>query len=121
MTSVRKRLDEIELLEALEPIAAENAAAKQAYEAALESGDPAEIERARHRKAEAARRLNETRCWLRTEATVKALTARLEAIEGRGKPKDAQQVRAQLERWEKRAQRFRDALAELAEQKKGGR
>jgi len=121
MTSkIAKRRGELELLDALQPIAEEHEQAKAAYAEALAAGNPAAIEQAHARKRETARRLNDTRAWLRTEAAVKAWTARLEQAERSGQA-DADTVRAQLERWEKRAQRFRDALAELAEQKKGDR
>lgn len=117
MTStIAKRRGELELLDALQPIAEEHEQAKAAYAEALAAGNPAAIREAKQRKNEAARRLNDTRAWLRTEAAVKAWTARLEQAERSGQA-DADKVRAQLERWEARARKWREALAALQAEK----
>lgn len=105
---------ELEVLEALEPIRVENVEAKAAYQAAVESGDERAIAKAKARKDQAARRLNETRRWLRTEARVAELASELEQLEQRGDQVAAQTVRAQLQRWEEQARPYREALAALA-------
>lgn len=117
MTSkIAKRRGELELLDALQPIAEEHEQAKAAYAEALAAGGPAAIREAKRRKNEAARRLNDTRAWLRTEAAVKAWTVRLEQAERSGQV-DADRVRVQLERWEARARKWREALAALQAEK----
>lgn len=118
MTSkIAKRRGELELLDALQPIAEEHEQAKATYVEALAAGNPAAIREAKRRKNEAARRLNDTRAWLRTEAAVKAWTVRLEQAERSGHQADADKVRAQLERWEARARKWREALAALQAEK----
>lgn len=118
MTSARRR-EELQLLEDLVPISEEHEQAKAEYREALESGDPQRIRAAKARKQEAARRLRETRFWLRAEDRARRLAAELERAERHGDKGQAAQVRAELERWEQRLTPIREGLAVLAAQKGG--
>ncbi|MFC3980163.1 hypothetical protein [Streptosporangium jomthongense] len=122
---------ELELLEALEPIADEHQEAKEAYRAALASGDREAIEAAKERKLQASNQLNETRTWLRREQEIVHLAATIVAIEQRlagpildqdGEEDAAQraeleaavgQARSQLERAQAEAAVVRRELAAL--------
>ncbi|MFC3986430.1 hypothetical protein [Streptosporangium jomthongense] len=118
---------ELELLEALEPISEEHADAKEAYQAALTSGDPEAIRAAKARKQAASNRLNETREWLRREREIAKLSAttipELERLlsqqGGGGNARRAElgaaleQARAQLERAQAEAAVVRRELAVL--------
>ncbi|MFF4989623.1 hypothetical protein ACFY19_20690 [Streptosporangium saharense] len=70
----QKLRDELALLDALEPIEDELHAAKDAYRAAIESGDPQAIRAAALRKDAAAHHINETRTWLRRERSIVKVT-----------------------------------------------
>lgn len=69
--------DELALLEVLEPIEDAHLDAKEAYRAAVTSGDPAAIREARQHKAETGNHLEATRTWLRVEAAIVKLSTRL--------------------------------------------
>lgn len=120
MTTVARRYREtLQLLEDLVPISEAHEQAKREYVAALESGDPARIAEAKTRKDEAARRLRETRFWLRGENWARTLSGVLAETERTGAVRTTAQVRAELERWEQRLTPIREGLAVLAA-KKGG-
>jgi len=120
VTTVARRLREtLQLLEDLVPISEAHEQAKREYAAALESGDPARIAEAKTRKDEAARRLRETRFWLRGENWARTLSDVLAETERTGAARTAAQVRAELERLEQRLAPIRDALAAFAETRGG--